>query len=81
MLDPPACRSNLGKIVVQTILAGIEGAVDNRVRIRVKPNGTGIDTGGVKTSTNLCGEFAPEGSLRIKEARNMEEFVVVSTYS
>src|SRR5690554_1109512 len=60
------------------ILVGIKRVVDFNVRIRVKPDGSGIDTDGVKMSINPFDEIALEEALRIKEAGNAEEVIVVS---
>lgn len=60
------------------ILVGIKRVVDYNVRIRVKPDGSGIDTDGVKMSINPFDEIALEEALRIREAGNAEEVIVVS---
>jgi electron transfer flavoprotein beta subunit len=60
------------------ILVGIKRVVDYNVRIRVLPDGSGIDTDGVKMSVNPFDEIALEEALRIREAGNAEEVIVVS---
>ena len=60
------------------ILVGIKRVVDYNVRIRVKPDGSGVDTDGVKMSINPFDEIALEEALRIREAGNAEEVIVVS---
>jgi electron transfer flavoprotein beta subunit len=60
------------------ILVGIKRVVDYNVRIRVRPDGSGVDTDGVKMSINPFDEIALEEALRIKEAGNAEEVIVVS---
>ncbi len=60
------------------ILVGIKRVVDYNVRIRVKPDGSGVDTDGVKMSINPFDEIALEEALRIKEAGKAEEVIVVS---
>ncbi len=60
------------------ILVCIKRVVDYNVRIRVKPDGSGVDTDGVKMSINPFDEIALEEALRIKEAGNATEVVVVS---
>lgn len=60
------------------ILVGIKRVVDYNVRIRILPDGSGVDTEGVKMSINPFDEIALEEALRIKEAGNAEEVVVVS---
>lgn len=60
------------------ILVGIKRVVDYNVRIRVKPDGSGVDTDGVKMSINPFDEIALEEALRIREAGLAEEVIVVS---
>ena len=60
------------------ILVGIKRVVDYNVRIRVLPDGSGIDTDGVKMSVNPFDEIALDEALRIREAGNAEEVIVVS---
>ena len=49
------------------ILVGLKRVVDYNVRIRVKPDNTGVITEGVKLSVNPFDEIALEEALRIKE--------------
>jgi electron transfer flavoprotein beta subunit len=60
------------------ILVGLKRVVDFNVRVRVKPDGTGIVTDGVKMSINPFDEIALEEALRIKEKGGATEVVVVS---
>jgi len=60
------------------ILVGIKRVVDYNVRIRVRSDGSGVDTDGVKMSINPFDEIALEEALRIREAGNAEEVIVVS---
>jgi len=60
------------------ILVGIKRVVDYNVRVRVLPDGKGMDTEGVKMSINPFDEIALEEALRIKEAGKATEVVVVS---
>lgn len=60
------------------ILVCIKRVVDYNVRIRVKPDGSGVVTDGVKMSMNPFDEIAVEEALRIKEAGNADEIVVAS---
>ncbi len=52
---------------MQRILVGVKRVVDFNVRIRVKPDGSGIVTDGVKMSVNPFDEIALEEALRIRE--------------
>ncbi len=60
------------------ILVGIKRVVDYNVRIRVRSDGSGVDTDGVKMSINPFDEIALEQALRIREAGNAEEVIVVT---
>ena len=60
------------------ILVGIKRVVDYNVRVRVLPDGSGVDTDGVKMSVNPFDEIALEEALRIREAGNADEVVVVT---
>jgi electron transfer flavoprotein beta subunit len=63
---------------MKRILVSIKRVVDYNVRIRVKPDGTGVVTDGVKMSINPFDEIALEEALRIKE-KGLAEEVVVAT--
>jgi electron transfer flavoprotein beta subunit len=63
---------------MKRILVGIKRVVDYNVRIRVKPDGSGVLTDGVKMSVNPFDEIALEEALRIKERGAAEEVVVVT---
>jgi electron transfer flavoprotein beta subunit len=60
------------------ILVGIKRVVDYNVRIRVRSDGSGVETDGVKMSINPFDEIALEEALRIREAGKAEEVIVVS---
>lgn len=60
------------------ILVGLKRVVDYNVRVRVKPDGTGVVTEGVKMSINPFDEIALEEALRIKEKGGATEVIVVS---
>jgi electron transfer flavoprotein beta subunit len=60
------------------ILVCIKRVVDYNVRIRVKPDATGVVTDGVKMSINPFDEFALEEALRIREAGNADEVIVAT---
>jgi len=63
---------------MKRILVSIKRVVDYNVRIRVKPDGTGVITDGVKMSVNPFDELALEEALRIKEKGLAEEIVAIS---
>ncbi|MGE0113962.1 MAG: EtfB protein [Steroidobacteraceae bacterium] len=60
------------------ILVCIKRVVDYNVRIRVKPDGSGIVTDGVKMSINPFDEIALEEALRLKERGIASEVIVAS---
>jgi electron transfer flavoprotein beta subunit len=60
------------------ILVCIKRVVDYNVRIRVKPDATGVVTEGVKMSINPFDEIAIEEALRIREAGNADEVIVAT---
>ena len=63
---------------MKRILVGIKRVVDYNVRIRVKPDNTGVMTEGVKLSINPFDEIALEEALRLRERGAADEVVVVS---
>jgi electron transfer flavoprotein beta subunit len=63
---------------VQKILVCIKRVVDYNVRIRVKPDGSGVMLDGVKMSINPFDEIALEEALRIKERGTNIEVIAVS---
>ncbi|HZF25104.1 MAG TPA: electron transfer flavoprotein subunit beta/FixA family protein [Steroidobacteraceae bacterium] len=60
------------------ILVCVKRVVDFNVRIRVKPDGSGVVTDGVKMSINPFDEIALEEALRIKERGAAQEVIAVS---
>jgi electron transfer flavoprotein beta subunit len=63
---------------VQKIMVCIKRVVDYNVRVRVKPDGSGVMLDGVKMSVNPFDEIALEEALRIKERGSNIEVVAVS---
>lgn len=60
------------------ILVGLKRVVDYNVRVRVKNDGSGVETDGVKMSINPFDEIALEEALRIKERGEANEVIVIS---
>ncbi len=60
------------------ILVPVKRVVDHNVKIRVKPDGSGVDLSSVKMSMNPFDEIAVEEAVRLKEARTAAEVVVVT---
>lgn len=63
---------------MQKIMVAVKRVVDYNVRVRVKPDGSGVVTDGVKMSINPFDEIALEEALRIRERGEAEEVIVVS---
>jgi len=63
---------------VEKILVGLKRVVDYNVRVRVKADGSGVETDGVKMSINPFDEIALEEALRIREKGDASEVIVVS---
>ena len=63
---------------MEKILVGLKRVVDFNVRVRVKSDGTGVETDGVKMSINPFDEIALEEALRIRERGEASEVVAVS---
>jgi len=62
---------------MSTILVGIKRVVDYSVRVRVRPDGSGVVTDGVKMSINPFDEIALEEALRIRERGLVSEVIAV----
>jgi electron transfer flavoprotein beta subunit len=60
------------------VLVPVKRVVDYNVKIRVKPDGSGIELANVKMSMNPFDEIAVEEAVRLKEKGGATEVVVVS---
>ncbi|MAJ63500.1 MAG: electron transfer flavoprotein subunit beta [Alphaproteobacteria bacterium] len=60
------------------VLVPVKRVVDYNVKIRVKADGSGVETANVKMSMNPFDEIAVEEAVRLKEAGKVEEVVAVS---
>ena len=60
------------------ILVPVKRVVDFNVKVRVKPDGSGVDTANVKMSMNPFDEIAVEEAVRLKEKGIATEIVAVS---
>jgi|SRR5262245_59829047 len=60
------------------ILVPIKRVVDFNVKVRVKSDGSGVETANVKMSMNPFDEIAIEEAMRLKEAGAASEIVAVS---
>lgn len=62
---------------MKRILVGIKRVVDFSVRVRAKPDGSGVVTDGVKMSANPFDEIALEEALRMRERGAADEVVAI----
>ena len=60
------------------ILVPVKRVVDYNVKVRVKADGTGVETAGVKMSMNPFDEIAVEEAVRLKEKGIATEIIAVS---
>ena len=60
------------------ILVPVKRVVDYNVKVRVKPDGSGVDLANVKMSMNPFDEIAVEEAIRLKEKGTATEIVAVS---
>ena len=63
---------------MEKILVGLKRVVDYNVRVRVKRDGSGVETDGPKMSINKFDEIALEEALRIRERGEANEVIVIS---
>ncbi|WP_458095068.1 electron transfer flavoprotein subunit beta/FixA family protein [Roseomonas sp. WA12] len=60
------------------LLVPVKRVVDYNVKVRVKPDGTGVETANVKMSMNPFDEIAVEEAVRLKEKGVATEIIAVS---
>ena len=60
------------------ILVPVKRVVDYNVKVRVKPDQSGVDLANVKMSMNPFCEIAVEEAVRMKEKGGVDEIIVVS---
>jgi electron transfer flavoprotein beta subunit len=60
------------------VLVAVKRVVDFNVKVRVKADGSGVETANVKMSMNPFDEIAVEEAVRLKEAGVASEIVAVS---
>jgi electron transfer flavoprotein beta subunit len=60
------------------ILVPVKRVVDFNVKIRVKPDGSGVELANVKMSMNPFDEIAVEEAIRLKEGGKATEIIAVS---
>lgn len=60
------------------VIVTVKRVVDYNVKIRVKPDGSGVDLANVKMSMNPFDEISIEEAVRLKEAGTATEVIAVS---
>lgn len=60
------------------ILVPVKRVIDANIRVRVKADGSGVETANVKMAMNPFCEIAVEEALRLKEAGDAEEVILFS---
>ena len=60
------------------VLVAVKRVVDYNVKVRVKADGTGVETANVKMSMNPFDEIAVEEAVRLKEKGAATEIIAVS---
>jgi electron transfer flavoprotein beta subunit len=60
------------------VLVPVKRVIDYNVKVRVKPDQTGVDLANVKMSMNPFDEISVEEAVRMKEAGTATEVVIVS---
>jgi len=63
------------------VLVPVKRVVDYNVKVRVKADGTGVETANVKMSMNPFDEIAVEEAVRLKEAGTAVEIIAISVGS
>ena len=63
---------------MKKILVAVKRVVDHNVRIRVRPDGSGVETDNVRLSMNPFDKHAGEAAVQLVEQGQAEEVVVVS---
>src|SRR4029079_17497939 len=71
----PECPSGMG---IMKILVPVKRVVDFKVKLRVRPDGSGVALANVKMSMNPFDEIAVEEAIRQKEAGKATEIIAVS---
>ena len=60
------------------VLVPVKRVIDYNVKVRVKADGSGVDLANVKMSMNPFDEISVEQAIRLKEAGQADEIIVVS---
>ena len=60
------------------VLVAVKRVIDANVKVRVKGDGSGVETANVKMAMNPFDEIGVEEAIRLKEAGKATEIVAVS---
>ena len=60
------------------VMVGVKRVIDYAVKIRVKPDNSGVETNNVKMSMNPFDEIAVEEAVRLKEKKVATEIIAVT---
>jgi len=60
------------------VLVAVKRVIDPNVKVRVKADGSGVETANVKMAMNPFDEIGVEEAIRMKEAGTVEEVIAVS---
>jgi electron transfer flavoprotein beta subunit len=60
------------------VFVGVKRVIDYAVKIRVKPDKSGVETANVKMSMNPFCEIGVEEGVRLKEAKVASEVIAIS---
>lgn len=71
-------RGWLVPMALKRVIVPVKQVIDYAVKIRVKPDKTGVDTHNVKTSINPFDEIAIEEAIKLKEKGLVQEVVAVT---
>merc|ERR1712079_373872 len=74
----PQVRYQTETVMALRVLVGVKRVIDYAVKVRVKPDKSGVVTEGVKHSMNPFDEIAVEEAIRLKEKKIATEVVVAS---
>src|SRR3970040_325751 len=67
-----------GSSTPMKVLVAVKRVVDFNVKIRIKPDNSGVELANVKMSMNPFDEIAVEEAVRLKEAGKATEIIAVS---
>ena len=73
-----AFQAQVAFVVVMRLLVAVKRVIDYAVKIRVKPDKSGVETRNVKMSMNPFCEIAVEECVRLKEKGIAKEIIAVS---